>query len=417
LYLFKGIRMKILVVGSGGREHALAWALAKSPNTEVFALPGNPGIASVAQCLPAFDLSPRSILAAAQSLNVDLTVIGPEAPLVAGVVDHFNADHRPIVGPTANHAQLEGSKVYAKKFFRDHRIPTAEFETVDNPLDARRAVDRFRFPVVIKTDGLAAGKGVVIAQDLSEAEDAIQTLGPRLVIEEFLTGPEVSFIALSDGKDVVPLIPARDHKRIFDGDLGPNTGGMGAFCDPSLLTPLETAQILETIIWPTVEATRFTGFLYAGLMMTPKGPKLLEYNVRLGDPETQPLMHHLNMDFAEVLMATAQGKLGTRALTWNPGCSAAVVLATEGYPGNSRLGDLIVGIDRAKAMGVEVFQAGTKVGWGGLRTAGGRVLAVTASGPTLDQALTKTYAAVDKIHFRGMQFRRDIGQKSPNQLS
>jgi phosphoribosylamine--glycine ligase len=409
--------MKILVVGSGGREHALAWVLAKSPNTEVFALPGNPGIASVAQCLPAPDLSPRSILAAAQSLNVDLTVIGPEAPLVAGVVDHFNADRRPIVGPTADNAQLEGSKVYAKKFFRDHHIPTAEFETVDNPLDARRAVDRFRFPVVIKTDGLAAGKGVVIARDLAEAEDAIHALGPRLVIEEFLTGPEVSFIALSDGKDVVPLLPARDHKRIFDGDLGPNTGGMGAFCDPSLLTPLETAQVLETIIWPTVEATRFTGFLYAGLMMTPKGPKLLEYNVRLGDPETQPLMHHLNMDFAEVLMATAQGQLGVRALTWKPGCSAAVVLAAEGYPGTSRLGDLIVGIDRAKAMGVQVFQAGTKVGWGGLRTAGGRILAVTASGPTLEQALTKTYAAVDKIHFRGMQFRRDIGQKSPNQLS
>jgi phosphoribosylamine---glycine ligase len=409
--------MKILVVGSGGREHALAWVLAKSPNTEVFALPGNPGIASVAQCLPAPDLSPRSILAAAQSLNVDLTVIGPEAPLVAGVVDHFNADRRPIVGPTADNAQLEGSKVYAKKFFRDHHIPTAEFETVDNPLDARRAVDRFRFPVVIKTDGLAAGKGVVIARDLAEAEDAIHALGPRLVIEEFLTGPEVSFIALSDGKDVVPLLPARDHKRIFDGDLGPNTGGMGAFCDPSLLTPLETAQVLETIIWPTVEATRFTGFLYAGLMMTPKGPKLLEYNVRLGDPETQPLMHHLNMDFAEVLMATAQGQLGVRALTWKPGCSAAVVLAAEGYPGTSRLGDLIVGIDRAKAMGVQVFQAGTKVGWGGLRTAGGRILAVTASGPTLEQALTKTYAAVDKIHFRGMQFRRDIGHKSSNQLS
>jgi phosphoribosylamine---glycine ligase len=409
--------MKILVVGSGGREHALAWVLAKSPNTEVFALPGNPGIASVAQCLPAPDLAPRSILAAAQALNVDLTVIGPEAPLVAGVVDHFNADRRPIVGPTADNAQLEGSKIYAKNFFRDHHIPTAEFETVDNSLDAHRAIDRFRFPVVIKTDGLAAGKGVVIAKDLAEAEDAIQALGPKLVIEEFLTGPEVSFIALSDGKDVVSLLPARDHKRIFDGDLGPNTGGMGAFCDPSLLTPLETAQILETIIRPTVEATRFTGFLYAGLMMTPKGPKLLEYNVRLGDPETQPLMHHLNMDFAEVLMATAHGQLGTRALTWKPGCSAAVVLAAEGYPGSSTLGDLIVGIDAAKAMGVQVFQAGTNVGWGGLRTAGGRVLAVTASGPTLDQALTKTYAAVDKIHFRGMQFRRDIGQKSSNQLS
>ena len=408
--------MKILVVGSGGREHALAWVLAKSPHTELFALPGNPGIASVAQCLAASDLSPRNILAAAQSLNVDLTVIGPEAPLVAGVVDHFQAARRLIIGPTAENAQLEGSKVYAKNFFREHRIPTAEFEAVDNPLDARRAIDRFGFPVVIKTDGLAAGKGVVIAQDLSEAEAAVATLGPRLVVEEFLTGPEVSFIALSDGKDVVPFLPSRDHKRIFDGDKGPNTGGMGAFCDPSLLTPLETAQILESIIWPTVEATRFTGFLYAGLMMTPQGPKLLEYNVRMGDPETQPLMHHLDMNFEEVLIAAAQGQLGVRELSWKPGCSAAVVLAAEGYPGTSRLGDLVMGIERAQVLGAQVFQAGTKVGWGGIRTAGGRVLAVTAAGPTLDEALGKTYAAVDKIHFRGMQFRRDIGRKSGNSL-
>jgi phosphoribosylamine--glycine ligase len=409
--------MKILVVGSGGREHALAWRLAQSPQAEVYALPGNPGIASVAQCLPAPNLSPRTILDTARVLNVDLTVIGPEAPLVAGVVDHFRAAKMPIVGPTAEDAQLEGSKVYAKNFFRKHRIPTADFETVDNPHDARRASDRFGFPVVIKTDGLAAGKGVIIAQDLAEAQNAIETLGPQLVIEEFLTGPEVSFIALSDGKDVVPFLPARDHKRIFEGDQGPNTGGMGAFCDPSLLTPLETAQVLESIIWPTVEATKFTGFLYAGLMMTPKGPKILEYNVRMGDPETQPLMNHLNMDFADMLMAAAQGSLGVRELRWRPGCSAAVVLAAEGYPGNSRSGDLITGIEKAKALGVEVFHAGTKVGWGGPRTAGGRVLAVTASGATLDEALKNTYAAVEKIHFRGMQFRRDIGRKSLNQLS
>ena len=409
--------MKILVAGSGGREHALAWRLALSPQAEVFALPGNPGIAGVAQCVPAPDLSPQSILAAAKSLKVDLTVIGPEAPLVAGVVDHFRSDGQPIVGPTAENARLEGSKVYAKNFFREHHIPTAAFETVDNPLDARRAIDRFGFPVVIKTDGLAAGKGVIIAQDQSQAEQAIETLGLQLVIEEFLTGPEVSFIALSDGKDVVPFLPSRDHKRIFDGDQGPNTGGMGAFCDPALLTPVETAQILETIIWPTVEATRFTGFLYAGLMMTPAGPKLLEYNARMGDPETQPLMNQLNMDFAEVLMASAQGKLGVRELRWRPGCSAAVVLAAEGYPGTPRTGDSITGIENAKALGAQVFHAGTKVGWGGTMTAGGRVLTVTASGETLEDALKRTYAAVDKINFRGMQFRRDIGRKTPNQLS
>jgi phosphoribosylamine--glycine ligase len=409
--------MKILVAGSGGREHALAWRLAQSPQTEVFAIPGNPGIASVAQCLPAPDLSPKSILAAANTLKADLTVIGPEAPLVAGVVDLFRAAGKPIVGPTAEHARLEGSKVYAKNFFRKHRIPTAEFETVNNPIDAQRAIDKFGFPIVVKADGLAAGKGVVIAQDLAQANAAIESLGPDLVIEEFLTGPEVSFIVLSDGRDVAPFLPSRDHKRIFDGDQGPNTGGMGAICTPDLLTPLETAQILETIIWPTVEATGFTGFLYAGLMMTPKGPKLLEYNVRMGDPETQPLMCQLNVDFAELLRAAAHGQMGVRELKSRPGCSAAVVLAAAGYPGTPQLGDPITGIDRAKATGAQIFHAGTKVSWGGPTTAGGRVLAVTASGSTLDEALTRTYDAVGKIHFPGMQFRTDIGRQTANQLS
>jgi phosphoribosylamine--glycine ligase len=409
--------MKILVAGSGGREHALTWRLAQSPNTEIYAIPGNPGIANLAQCLPGSDLSPRNLLAAARSLDVDLTVIGPEAPLVAGVVDMFRAAQLPIIGPTAENAKLEGSKIYAKKFFRAHRIPTADFETVDTPLDARRAIERLGYPVVIKTDGLAAGKGVVIAQDQNEAEAAIQALGPQLVIEEFLTGPEVSFIVLTDGKDVAPFLPARDHKRIFDGDKGPNTGGMGAFCDPSLLTQLQTAQILETIIWPTVEATRFTGFLYAGLMMTPAGPKLLEYNVRMGDPETQPLMNQLNTDFAEVLLSAARGELNAAQLSWKPGCSAAVVLAAEGYPGDSRKGDLITGMDRAATTGAKVFQAGTTAGWGGSRTSGGRVLTVTATGATLEDAVKRTYAAVDKIYFRGMQFRRDIGRTGPNELS
>jgi phosphoribosylamine---glycine ligase len=371
----------------------------------------------VAQCLPAPDLSPKGILAAARSVEANLTVIGPEAPLVAGVVDHFRAEGKLIIGPTAENAQLEGSKVYAKNFFQRCHIPTAEFETVDNPLDAKRAIDKFGFPVVVKADGLAAGKGVIIANNTEEADLAIANLGPKLVIEEFLTGPEVSFIVLSDGKGVVPFLPARDHKRIFDGDKGPNTGGMGAFCDPSLLTSLEISQILETIISPTVEATRFTGFLYAGLMMTPTGPKLLEYNVRLGDPETQPLMQHLNVDFAEVLMAAAQGQLGVRELRWRSGCSAAVVMAAEGYPENPKTGDAITGIENAKAMGAQVFHAGTKVGWGGYSTAGGRVLAVTASGDTLEDAVKKTYAAVEKISFRGMQFRLDIGRKASNQLS
>lgn len=407
--------MKILVVGSGGREHALAWRLAQSPNTEIFALLGNPGIAQFAQCLSG-EPNPKQILAAAQSLAVDLTVIGPEAPLVAGVVDLFQGAHLPIVGPTAEAAQLEGSKIFAKNFFRQHQIPTADFVAVDNSADAAKALDRFGYPVVIKADGLAAGKGVMIAQNRTEAESAYQSLGPQVVIEEFLTGPEISFIVLSDGKNVTPLLPSRDHKRIFDGDLGPNTGGMGAFCDPQLLTAPQTAQILETIIRPTVEATHFTGFLYAGLMMTAAGPKLLEYNVRLGDPETQPLMYQLDENLPEILLSAANGNLATAQFNWKPGSAVAVVLASEGYPGKPRTGDRISGIGAAQALGAAVFHAGTANTSSGTVTNGGRVLAVTCSGTTLEEASSRTYEAVGKIHFRGMQYRRDIGRKTPDRL-
>jgi phosphoribosylamine--glycine ligase len=403
--------MKILVAGSGGREHALAWRLAQSPHTEVYAIPGNPGIAQVAQCLPGPGITPNAILAAAKTLRADLTVIGPEAPLIGGVVDLFHTEHRAIIGPNAQAAQLEGSKIFAKTFFQQHGIPTAEFATVDNHADAIRALDRFGLPVVIKADGLAAGKGVIIAHERSEAEHALETLGPTLVIEEFLQGPEVSFIVLSDGRNVVPLLPARDHKRIFDGDQGPNTGGMGAYCDANLLEPLEMTRILETIIWPTVEATAFTGFLYAGLIMTQAGPKILEYNVRLGDPETQAIMHHMKSNFAEVLTAAAHGKLGVRDLDWKPGASACVVMAAEGYPGTPHIGDPISGIDDAQATGASVFHAGTRVGWAGPVTAGGRVLGVTATGANVEDAARKAYDAVAKIQFRGMQYRRDIGQK------
>jgi phosphoribosylamine--glycine ligase len=372
-------------------------------------------MAQFAQCLSG-EPTPKGILAAAQSLGADLTVIGPEAPLVAGVVDFFRAAHLPIVGPTAEAAQLEGSKIFAKTFFRQHHIPTADFVAVDNPTDAAKNLDRFGYPVVIKADGLAAGKGVIIAQNRTEAESAYQSLGPQVVIEEFLTGPEISFIVLSDGCHVAPLLPSRDHKRIFDGDRGPNTGGMGAFCDPHLLTDSQTTQILETIIRPTVEATQFTGFLYAGLMMTPAGPKLLEYNVRLGDPETQPLMYQLDDNLAEMLLAAANGNLPAAQLTWKPGSAVAVVLASEGYPAKPRTGDPITGIGDAEAMGAAVFHAGTAAASSGIVTNGGRVLAVTSSGPTLEEATLKTYQAAAKIHFRGMQYRRDIGRKTPDRL-
>jgi phosphoribosylamine---glycine ligase len=393
--------LRILIIGSGGREHALAWRLART--AEVFALPGNPGIAQVARCLPA-----RDALAAAASVEADLTVVGPEAPLVEGIVDRFRAAGRPIFGPTAAAARLEGSKIFAKNFFIQRSIPTAEFVGVDNETDARRAVARFGFPVVLKADGLMAGKGVVIAQTRQEAESAIAILRGRLVVEEFLTGEEVSFIAVCDGKNAIPLAPTQDHKAVLDGDKGPNTGGMGAYCDGRILTEAQTLQIMDTVIRPTVEATNFTGFLYAGLMLTDAGPKVLEFNVRMGDPETQPLMHRLDCDFAEVLNEAVHGRLSGAPLRWKPGPSVCVVLASGGYPGPYKTGFPITGIADC---GATVFHAGTRQGQRGLETAGGRVLGVTESGDDLRQAVDRAYAAVEKIHFEGMHYRTDIGRR------
>lgn len=408
--------MKILIVGSGGREHALAWRLAKRPGNELFAMPGNPGMARLAACIPAPALDPKSILSAALSLAVDLTIIGPEAPLVAGVVDLFRAAKLLIIGPTADAARLEGSKIYAKRFFAQHHIPTASFETVTTQAEAQTALEHFTFPVVIKADGLAAGKGVVIAQTVQQAEQAIVSIGYPLVIEEFMTGPEVSFIVLSDGRTAVPLLPSRDHKRALDGDLGPNTGGMGAFCHHSLLTDVQRTQILEQMIWPTIQATGFTGFLYAGVMLTASGPKLLEYNVRLGDPETQALMHHFDDDLGGILLTAAEGNLDSPTLQWKPGASHCVVMAAHGYPGRYRSGDAITGLAEAENKGATVFHAGTRVGWSGYVTGGGRVLGVTSSGGTIEESAANTYAQLESIHFEGMHYRRDIGRaivKSP----
>jgi phosphoribosylamine--glycine ligase len=394
--------MKILVIGSGGREHALTWKLAQSPGVELYASPGNPGMARHATCLP---------LAEAEALRPDLTVVGPEVPLVDGIVDRFRSAGLRIVGPARDAAQLEGSKVFAKHFFVQSRIPTAEFVTAESPEDARRALDRFGFPVVLKADGLAAGKGVVIAHDRAEAEAALATLTGRIVVEEFLTGEEVSFIALCDGRDALPLAPTQDHKAVHDGDTGPNTGGMGAYRDSRILTEQQTREVLERVILPTVERTKFTGFLYAGLMMTNAGVKVLEFNVRLGDPETQPLMHGLDSDFLPALMAAAEGRLAGQRLTWRSGPSVCVVLASGGYPGKFESGKAIHGIDEAEQNGAVVFQAGTRRGTAGLETSGGRVLGVTASGADLDSAIQAAYRAVDRIDFEGMHFRRDIGHK------
>jgi phosphoribosylamine---glycine ligase len=367
----------------------------------VHAAPGNPGIASVAECH-----STDNYVQLARELAIDLTVVGPEVPLVAGVVNQFRAKGMAIVGPTAKNAALEGSKIHSKQFMQKLGIPTARFQIVEN---AAQVPNYLRYPVVLKTDGLAAGKGVVIAQNRDDVDAAIASLPFPMVIEEFLEGEEVSFIVLCDGKRAIALEPSQDHKRVFDGDRGPNTGGMGAYSDSKILSESARGKILDTIIEPVVRATGYTGFLYAGLMLTADGPSVLEFNVRLGDPETQPLMMRLNSDWGEVLMAAARGSLNADRLEWSLEPATCVVMASGGYPGTFQTGEKISGLE-----GVEdavVFQAGTKRVGGELLTAGGRVLGVTASGADLAASMNAAYAAVGRIHFAGMHYRKDIGNR------
>ena len=408
--------MKVLVIGGGGREHALAWRLKRAPSvTEVIASPGNPGIAQLGTCIPApEDVSGYADLAKARGVN--LTGVGPEVPLVAGVVDRFRQQGLKIVGPTAAAARLEGSKIFAKRFLERTCIPTARSVQTATEQEALSALKGFDLPVVIKADGLAAGKGVVIAEDENTARAAVQQLGPTLVIEEFLQGEEVSFIGLSDGKTVLPLAPTQDHKRAFDGDTGPNTGGMGAYCDSRILTPGQTGLIMDRVMQPAVaqmaaDRIPFTGFLYAGLMMTADGPKVLEFNVRLGDPETQALMYSFEGDLAELFLQSVTGGVSPLpAASWKTP-SACVVLSSFRYPETPRTGDSVTGIEAAEATGATVFHAGTKQAGGKLVTGGGRVLGVTAGGSTLKAALENAYRATSRIHFDGMHYRKDIGHK------
>ena len=418
--------MRVLVVGGGGREHALSWRLGQSASVDqVYCVPGNAGMAREFSCVPADISSNSEIASLAESLAVDLTVVGPEAPLAAGIVDEFRSRHLPILGPATDGAQLEGSKIFAKQFMQRHGIPTAEFALIENESELDVNLSRFGYPVALKADGLAAGKGVVIVKDETEARRTAAALlsgelaggaGRRFLVEQFLAGEEVSFIALSDGVGFYDFPPTQDHKPVFDNDEGPNTGGMGAYCDPAILSPEVRDTVIRTIVEPTLSGIRemgspFTGFLYCGLMMTDEGPKVLEYNVRLGDPETQPLMYRMTGDLGRLLTSAARGELDSASVAWKDGPTACVVLASRGYPGSYAKGRLITGIASAEAKGAKVFHAGTRFQQGKIATAGGRVLGVTAAGEDLRAAIANTYAAVEEIHFDGVYFRRDIGNK------
>lgn len=424
--------MKILVIGSGGREHALTWKLRESPSmTDIYCAPGNPGIGQEAECLPVDISRPKEILELAKGLGADLTVIGPEAPLVAGVVDEFEHEGLRVFGPSKGAAQLEGSKVFAKRFMQRHRIPTARFAVTESYDDAIKALGGFALPVVVKADGLAAGKGVVVAHRREEAEKALDefmrrktlgSAGEQVVLEECLTGEELSFIILTDGRGVLPMVPTQDHKAVFDNDEGPNTGGMGAYSDDSILSDRQRDQITRRIVSPTLagleaEGMPYRGFLYFGLMMSPEGPKLLEYNVRMGDPEAQPILMRLRSDLVEMLMAAREGQLSGVEAHWTPNPAVCVVLTSQGYPGKPEVGKVIAGHDTAESIvGVKVFHAGTRVQDLQLLTAGGRVLGVTAVAEDLAAAIERTYAAASKIQFEGMHYRRDIGAKGLRRL-
>lgn len=418
--------MKVLVVGSGGREHALVWKIAQSPRVKrVFCAPGNAGIAQHAVCVGIKAEDIHGLLAFASSERVDLTVVGPEAPLAAGIADAFEAAGLKIFGPRREAARLEASKVFAKEVMLRHGVPTARAAVFDSPADAKDYARRLRGPCVVKADGLAAGKGVVVAQNTAEAEAAIAEMmeakafgaaGARVLIEERLHGEEASVLALTDGEAVLPLLPAQDHKPVYNGDRGPNTGGMGAYAPAPVVTPELLSRIEQEILIPTVqglkaEGVAYKGVLYAGLMLTQDGPKVLEFNVRFGDPEAQPLLCLWAGDLVEALEAVTDGNLQDVKLTWHPGAAVCVVLASAGYPGGYRKGCVISGLGDLPPE-VMVFHAGTGLRDGRLVTTGGRVLGVTARGRDIHDAIRLAYEAVDRISFEGMHYRRDIGQKA-----
>jgi phosphoribosylamine---glycine ligase len=420
--------MKVLLIGNGGREHALAWKLRQSPRiTKLYCAPGNGGISHEAECIPVDLKSLESIVGIATQLKPDVTVVGPELPLQLGIVNEFTRRGWPIFGPTKAAAQLETSKSFAKEFMQRHRIPTSHYAICDSANDVIDALGRFSTPLVVKADGLAAGKGVVICNTKDQASSTAGEMlsgkmlggaGARVVIEECLKGDELSFLVLSDGERVAPLVAAQDHKRAGDGDTGPNTGGMGAYSVPQLLDEQMSNWLLQHVARPVIngmkaEGMEYKGILYCGLMMTARGPMVLEFNCRFGDPETQPIMMRLDSDLLEAIEASIEGRVSDGDFRWSQDASVCVVMASGGYPGTIEVGKKIAGIDDAdKVEGVKVFHAGTSVRDGEFYTAGGRVLGVTSRAATLQAAVDHAYEAVGKIQFDGAHYRKDIGARA-----
>jgi len=420
--------MKVLILGSGGREHALAWAVARSPRvTQVACAPGNGGIAQIARCVPVDLKDLAAMVSLAEAEQPALTIVGPELPLSLGVVDALQQRGLRVFGPTRAAAMLETSKGFAKQFLHRHNIPTPNYAVCTTAAEVEKASEVFHPPIVVKADGLAAGKGVIICPSRNTAAEAAQGLFTgallgqaerQVVIEEFLEGDEISFLCLSDGKHVLPLVPAQDHKRVGEGDTGPNTGGMGVYTTDSMLDPAMIEWILHHIAEPTVagmaeEGAPFAGVLYCGLMMTARGPEVLEFNCRFGDPETQPVLMRMESDVLGAFIASTEGRVSDGDLKWSPEPAVCVVLASGGYPGAYEMGKKISGIEEAdRVEGVKVFHAGTTERDGAFYTAGGRVLGVTARGRDLAQAVERAYAGVARIRFEGMHYRKDIAARA-----
>jgi phosphoribosylamine--glycine ligase len=419
--------MKILVVGSGGREHALCWKIGQSPLVEkLYCAPGNAGIMRIAEKVDIEASDIKGLADFASKEKMDLTVVGPELPLCLGIVDEFEQRDLKIFGPNKKAAELEGSKIFAKQFMERHRIPTAKAVVAESPEEAKKVLGsgEFSFPLVVKADGLAQGKGVIICLDQEKAEETVNLMmvekkfgeaGNRILIEEYLDGKEASFIVITDGAKIVPLVTTMDHKPVYDGDKGPNTGGMGAispspFIDQKLFTEIIEKVILSTVTRMLEEGRKFRGVLYAGLMLTEQGPKVLEYNCRFGDPETQPQLLRMKSDLVETLLAAVEGDILEKPIQWSAKPSGCVILASGGYPGKYEVGRLITGLDReSKITGITIFHAGTKHANDQFYTSGGRVMGVCASENTLSETMEKIYQAISEIEFEDMHFRRDIG--------